>query len=224
VLGLARHWLALFNTVVALFVMLPIAAPVLMSGGAVAPARLIYAIYSPTCHQLPERSWFLFGPEGSYSVEELVEMGAMPPSLSEAKRLTLRFVGTAVTGYKVAICQRDVAIYSAIVLAGLAFGFIRGGPGTGRARRSSPLGKLPIWAFALFLAPMAVDGVSQLIGLRESSGLLRTITGVLFGAGIVWLAYPWVEDSMRGVIERESRSHSERNAQGEIGQNRPTGL
>jgi hypothetical protein len=46
---------------------------------------------------------------------------------------------------------------------------------------------------------MAIDGTTQLIGLRESDWLWRSITGALFGVGSVWLVYPYVEAAMRDV-------------------------
>ena len=57
----SRHWLAIFNIVVAIYVSLPVLAPVLMSSGINGPARLIYSIYSPLCHQMASRSFFLGG-------------------------------------------------------------------------------------------------------------------------------------------------------------------
>ena len=50
------------------------------------------------------------------------------------------------------------------------------------------------------LLPMAIDGFTQLFGLRESDWVLRTITGVLFGLRLVWLAYPYVEEAMDDVL------------------------
>ena len=81
---LARHWLALFNTIVAVFVLLPFLAPLLMHLGLERPAAVIYLVYQPTCHQLPERSFFLFGPQGAYSVAELEADGAVPVGASSA--------------------------------------------------------------------------------------------------------------------------------------------
>jgi glutaredoxin len=46
----ARHWLAIFNLIVFLYVSLPFAAPALMKAGAERPARVIYSIYKPLCH------------------------------------------------------------------------------------------------------------------------------------------------------------------------------
>ncbi len=194
---LAQHWLALFNALVAVFVGLPFLAPVLMHVGAAGPARVIYAIYAPTCHQLPERSFFLFGPRGVYTELELETQGEIPAGLNIFQRQALRFIGTPETGYKVAICERDTAIYGAILVSGLLFGVLR----TPLARRRARLPKMPLWMYVLVLLPAAVDGGSQLVGLRESTWLLRLITGGLFGAGTVWLAYPYVQEAMADVLK-----------------------
>jgi len=198
-LWFARHWLAVFNLVVFLYLSLPFVAPVLMRAGAERPARIIYSIYSPLCHQLAYRSWFLFGERPFYasewaglegpSYEELT--GLSPDDLFDAKA----FLGNPLVGYKVALCQRDVAIYGGILLAGLLFGFFR--------RRMRPI---PIWLWALAgVLPIALDGGSQFLRfipildlpIRESTPFLRTLTGALFGIMNVWLAYPHVEEAMR---------------------------
>ena len=61
VLWLSRHWLGVFNGAAALYVGLPILAPILMNIGATGPAKAIYVAYSPMCHQMAFRSFFLFG-------------------------------------------------------------------------------------------------------------------------------------------------------------------
>ncbi len=58
---LVRHWLLVINSMMFVFIALPFLAPGLAASGVELPARLIYILYSPTCHQLPERSLFLFG-------------------------------------------------------------------------------------------------------------------------------------------------------------------
>ncbi len=195
VVWLARHWLALFNLIVAVFVGLPFAAPLLMHVGLTGPARLIYLAYRPTCHQLPERSFFLFGTQGAYDVAELEASGALPAGLSLLQRERLRWEGNATLGYKVAICQRDVAIYGSILLGGLSFGLVRGW----RRARGRPMCRLPVKLYLLALIPLALDGGTQLVGLRESNWPLRLVTGMLFLRHTVWLAYPYVEDAMGDV-------------------------
>lgn len=97
-------------------------------------------------------------------------------------------------GEKMACCERCAAIYAGMALFGLLFLIARG--------RIARLG----WrGFALAALPMAIDGLTQLIGLRESSTLLRVLTGALFGIGLVWLLLPYLEvgfADMRAQLER----------------------
>jgi uncharacterized membrane protein len=87
-------------------------------------------------------------------------------------------------GEKMAYCQRDAVIYPVMFLAGIAYSF----------RRSiRPLSLL--W-FLVLIAPVAVDGTTQALMLRESTPELRAITGALFGAAVVWLCYPLVQRAM----------------------------
>ncbi|MCZ0937909.1 MAG: DUF2085 domain-containing protein [Caldilineaceae bacterium] len=189
ILGIARHWLALFNALVALYLLLPFLAPMLARAGLTTPASLIYSVYSATCHQLPERSYFLFGEQPFYSLTALETSG-----LGEDQGLFQRraFRGNENTGYKIAVCQRDVAIYGSVVVAGLLFGMLRG-----RVRTIS------LRFYLVLLIPIALDGLTQLFGLRESTWWLRTFTGALFGGASVWLAYPYIEAAMRDVVRSE---------------------
>jgi len=190
VLGIARHWLLLINAAVAVYLFLPLAAPVLVNAGYERPAQVIYSIYAFACHQLPERSYFLFGEEPFYSLSTL-EADGLPPGQNLFERRT--FTGNLLTGYKTALCQRDIAIYGTVLLGGLLFGLLR-------RRLRAPSVKV----YLLFLIPIALDGLTQLFGLRMSNWWLRTITGALFGGASVWLAYPYLEEAMNGVIQVEN--------------------
>jgi len=191
VIGIARHWLALFNTAWGLYILLPLLAPVFMQLGLTAPARLVYGVYSFLCHQLPDHSYFLFGTLGAPHLHELEATG-MPAGLDILSQR--RYVGNELAGFKVALCQRDLAIYGSVLAAGLIFALVRD-------RLRPPSIKL----YLLLLVPMAVDGITQMFGLRESDWFLRSLTGGLFGAASVWLAYPYVDDAMRDVIAVEER-------------------
>jgi uncharacterized membrane protein len=185
---MAKHWLLLANLAVAIFVGLPLLAPLLMSLGYTSAANIIYVVYRSTCHQLPYRSFFLFGPHGlaAYSVETILAQNPLPANIQD-------FVGNAALGYKVGICQRDIAIYGTILLSGLVYGLVR------RHRRVPPL---PFIAYVLIgLVPLGIDGLTQLTGLRESTWELRLLTGFLFGLATTWLAYPYLDDAMREIRE-----------------------
>ncbi|MFQ6016379.1 MAG: DUF2085 domain-containing protein, partial [Anaerolineae bacterium] len=92
-------------------------------------------------------------------------------------------------GYPAAIDHRLTALYGSLLVGGLLFALVR--------RRLQPLN----WRLYLLIAivPMALDGLTQLFGFRESNWLLRTITGALFGLASVWLLYPHLERSMRDI-------------------------
>jgi uncharacterized membrane protein len=188
---LAAHWLLLANLFWGLYVGLPFLAPALMNAGLTMPARIIYIVYRPLCHQLPERSYFLGGEQHAYTAEELAAGGVEIAPLS-------RDIGNETVGYKVAFCQRDVAIYGSIFLAGLAYGLIR--------RRWSEW-KMSFRYYLLFLVPMGIDGILQLLGLHESDWILRSITGAVFGVGSVLLAYPYLEEGMRDVRRSIAKRH-----------------
>jgi uncharacterized membrane protein len=107
------------------------------------------------------------------------------------------YIGEPGIGYKVALCERDIAIYGGILLFGLVFSL------TGR--RIKPL---PWYFWLLFgILPIAIDGFSQLLSqpplgffaYRESTPLLRSITGFLFGLTTAWFGFPIVEESMVDV-------------------------
>lgn len=198
VFWLTKHWLAVLNALVFLYVGLPFLAPALMYVGAAGPARVIYTMYRPLCHQLPQRSWFLFGPQLSYRLSELMEQAGASGVTGAFERA---FIGNEPLGYKVALCQRDTAIYGAILLFGLAYGLLR------RRIRVTPL---PWWAYiGVGILPMLLDGGYQFlsyalavlwpdgpIAAHETTPVLRLITGGLFGLATVWLAYPLVQEAM----------------------------
>jgi uncharacterized membrane protein len=187
---LAKHWLLLANLFWGLYVGLPLLAPILMNTGWTLPAKVIYTVYRPTCHQLPERSYFLGGRQHAYTAEELAEAGVEIQPFS-------RDIGNEAVGWKVAFCQRDVAIYGSIFLTGLVYALIR---------RRLGKWKMPFRYYLLFLVPMGIDGLLQLVGIHESTWVLRTITGVIFGVGSALFAYPYLEegfgDVRRGINDR----------------------
>jgi uncharacterized membrane protein len=181
VYAVAKHWLLLANMMLGIQAFLPAAAPVLMASGSLRLGRLLYALYAPLCHQLPERSFFLFGPQITYTLQELERHWGI--------EVPLRYIGDATIGYKMTVCQRDVATYAAMWLAGLAFIPLR--------QRLRPLS---IKVFALLSLPIAVDGFGQLLGVWDSTPWRRVVTGALFGAACIWLAYPYVEAGMKDVL------------------------
>ncbi len=204
------HWFALFLLIYGLWVFTPFLAPVFMRLGWDGAGQMIYFLYSFFCHQLPERSFFLFGTKPMYSLAEI--RVAWQDTLNP---LILRqFIGNELMGWKVAWSDRMVSFYTSIWLFAALWYPLR--------RRVRPLAW---WGFVLFLLPLALDGSSHLIsdlagigqGFRDTNewlrmltkdafpatfyagdalgsfnSLMRFITGLLAGLGIVWLAFPYI--------------------------------
>ena len=177
------------------------------------PARLIYTVYSPFCHQFAFRSFFLFGEQPVYPrenagsswgtfedyVSELPEFRGADiksfdlPLISSARS----FLGNDQIGYKVTLCERDIMIYMALFVGGLIYAIpvVR--------RRLRPV---PLWLYVfLGLGPIGLDGFSQLLGYppfslwppRETLPEFRVITGIIFGLMNAWLAFPYFEAAMQ---------------------------
>lgn len=197
---ISRRYLALLNVFLFLYVGLPFLAPVFMQAGYPALARPIYSVYGAVCHQMAFRSWFLFGEQPVYprvaaGVEGFETYGLATGQSEEDLLAARQFVGNESVGYKVAYCQRDVAIYGAMLLFGLIYA---------ASRRKIP--PLPWYLWILIgIAPIALDGFSQLLGqlpsfnfwaYRESTPFLRTLTGGLFGFSTAWFGFPLLEESM----------------------------
>jgi uncharacterized membrane protein len=237
---LSRHWLAVFSTIILLYVGLPIMAPVLMKAGIETPARIIYTVYSPMCHQMSQRSFFLFGEQVAYpraiAGTDLVPIEAYVGQISEFSDVSpdnwprffaaaRSFVGNEQMGYKMALCQRDMAIYGFILIGGLIYGLLR---------KRFNIRPLPLIGFIIIgLGPIALDGFSQLFSywttpldgsaatgiaaafqdilpLRESTPLMRFITGAIFGLTLVWMAYPHVNEGMKGTERDLKKKLTER--------------
>ena len=197
---LSKHFMVLINLFLALYVGLPFLGPVLMKTGHPELAKPIYTIYGATCHKLAFRSWFLFGEQTYYpreaaNIEGLVTYGDAT-GFNEDDLFTARsFNGNEELGYKVPFCQRDVAIWGAMLLFGLLFAFSK--------RRIPPL-PWYLW-FLIGIAPIGLDGFSQLLSqlggftlwaYRESTPFLRTLTGGLFGLTTAWFGFPVIEETM----------------------------
>ena len=206
---ISRHYLAVINFFMLLYFGLPILAPVLMKAGATLPANVLYTIYKPLCHQFGFRSFFLFGEQPYYPLAEAGISGVKtfedvtgfqdldnPAAFSRFQ--ARQFTGNESVGYKMALCERDMAIYGAILLFGVLYAV------TGR--RIKPLHW--VWWVLIGMGPIGLDGFSQLfsqmnwqwlaslIPYRESTPFLRVLTGGLFGLTTAWFAYPYMEESM----------------------------
>lgn len=214
---ISKYWYFVFIFLLGLWVTLPWLAPLFMRLGWEGPAEVIYRLYSFQCHQLPQRSFFLFGQQTMYSMPyiQTIVGNTFDP-------LTLRqFLGNAEMGYKVAWSDRMVSAYTSIPLTALIWWPFR--------RRIRPLSLL---GFGLLALPMLIDGsthfISDLAGVDQGfryanswlAGLtnnslsasfyvgntlgsfnswIRLITGTLFGIGLVLTTFPILENTFRDI-------------------------
>lgn len=206
---IAKRYLIVLNLFMLFYVGLPFLGPTLMKMGAEVPARAIYRIYSPLCHQFGFRSFFLYGEQAFYPLAEAGVSGVktfeqvtgitnLDDPYSFTRFEARKYIGDDTVGYKVALCERDIAIYLSILIFGVVFGL------TGRRIKSL---HWTLWLL-IGIAPIGLDGFSQLLSqfnwewlaslvpYRESTPFLRTLTGALFGLATAWFAYPNIEESM----------------------------
>jgi uncharacterized membrane protein len=138
------------------------------------------------------------GIAGVKTFEEATGIAGVQDPTGFARFHARQYVGNEVVGYKMALCERDIAIYGAILFFGIVFSM------TGR--RIKPLHWM-LWIL-VGVAPIGLDGFSQLFSqmewawlssilpYRESTPFLRVFTGALFGFTTAWFAYPAIEASM----------------------------
>jgi len=200
----SRHYIWVISALILFYVGLPFVAPVLLKAQQPLPANVIYTAYSPLCHQLGFRSFFLFGeqfyyPRAAAGIPGIQTFGEAT-GINENNLLAARqFRGNETMGYKVALCERDVAIYGAMFLFCVIY-----------ALSGNRIKPLPwYWWVLIGIFPIALDGFSQLfsqLGLpalaqflpyRESTPTLRVLTGALFGFTTAWFGIPYIGESMR---------------------------
>jgi len=191
-LFLRRNYPLLVALLLAIYLGLALLAPILMKTGNTLAAQRVYALFRPFCHQMASRSFFLFGPQLAYPsnlahVEGLQTYGEASGQRENDVSAASHFVGNEEMGYKIALCERDLAIYTSILIIALLFMFLR-----------DNAKNIPwyIWA-VLGLLPIVLDGGTQMISIfqlpflnwfpaRESTPFLRVLTGTLFGTFTAW--------------------------------------
>ena len=202
--------------VLLLYVIPPFLAPIFMHLGWGSPGKAIYLLYSFLCHQLPERSFFLFGPHLTYPLAQIQQVAGLK---NTGDLFALRqFIGNSQIGWKVAWSDRMVSMFTSIPLFALTWYPLR---------RHLP--RIPWWGFLLLILPMLVDGGTHFIsdlqgigaGFRDTNTWLVTLTqqaypptfyagdawgsfnsimrlgtGLLFGLGFVWFGFPYLEETI----------------------------
>lgn len=205
---ISKHWFEIFLTIYGIWVIIPWFAPVIMNLGWTSLGDTIYFIYSFFCHQLPQRSFFLFGEQSMYSLSQIQ---AVWQSTSDPMILR-QFVGNSTMGWKVAWSDRMISFYTSIWVFAVIFYWFR-----------NKIKAISLWTALFLLLPIILDGGTHMLsdfagignGFRDtnlwlvqltnnsfsqnfySGDLLgsfnswgRWITGTLAGLAIIWLALP----------------------------------
>lgn len=221
VFWLSRHWLLTFSFILTVFVGLPWLAPLFMELGWTGTGNAIYLIYSTQCHQLPQRSFFLFGPNPMVALSQIQAVWE-----NTNNPLVLRqFIGNSQIGWKVAWSDRMVFMYTSLILWGLLFWPLR--------KRVKPLSW---WGLILLLLPMGIDGFTHMVSdmvdgigagfrytntwlavltnqalpatfyagdaLGSFNSWMRLLTGLLFGLGVVWFFYPHMQQAFNDTARQ----------------------
>ena len=88
-------------------------------------------------------------------------------------------------GHQLGMCARNFSIYTSMFIGSLIFVL---------SKKRIP--GIPWWIWVLMILPLALDGTTQMFGLRESTWELRVLTGTLFGLGNVWFALPLIQKTI----------------------------
>ena len=203
--GFQRHWLAVLVGILFAYSLVPFIAPVLKKAGLESAAQLIYQPYKFVCHTYGFRSFYLFGDGLVYDRPTFEQKSGIDTSSFLGLLQARDFQGNARMGFKVALCERDVAIYFAMAVNGMAYALTRR-----NTRRGQPLPW--VWFVLIGIVPIGIDGFSQLLSqppfhvlpYRESTWLLRLGTGALFGFGLAWLIFPLIDGSIGPLPEPAS--------------------
>ncbi|MFA5930278.1 MAG: DUF2085 domain-containing protein [Candidatus Micrarchaeia archaeon] len=154
-----------------------------------ANAPYMYAAFAPTCHQLTSRSDCIFVSkiDGGYSFGDCMKSDVLSYSHADSVDAGDRI------GYKLPVCSRDVAIYLAMLAGALVLPFVR------KVESDSWPSK---WLLVAACIPIAIDGFTQLFGLRESSNFLRQATGAIVGVVLPFYIVP-MGNSFWEIVEEK---------------------
>lgn len=150
---------------------------------------IIHTAYSPSCHQILSRSFCYFPEQGT--IEDCIPEGIKVPRTRDKTVEDERGIG-----YKFPVCARDVPIYLTSILGGMVVFLLRKGDS-----KEIP----PLWLYILALIPIGLDGGTQLIGLRESTNLIRIVTGIIAGLATAWFAIPLMNRAFSKKKEKKKK-------------------
>ena len=207
---MGNHWLETFLIVYGLWVFAPFLAPVFMHIGWTGAGKALYFVYSFFCHQLPERSFFWFGQKSMYSLNEIQAIWQN----TNNPMILRQFIGDESIGWKIAWSDRMISFYTSVWLFAALWHPFR--------RKIKPLSWWGLVLLLLpIVLDGGTHMISDLAGIGQGfrdtnawlavltdnafpaafyagdalgsfNSILRFITGLLAGLGIVWLVFPYV--------------------------------
>jgi len=154
--------------------------------------KSIYPFFSLFCHQITQRSFCIYesGICGCYLDSE--------PMSNLTKEIIVE--NEKGVGYKLPVCARDAPFYLAMLIGGFAVYFYKG-----KTYDKPP----PLWLFILLVLPLAIDGLTQMFALRESTNLIRTVTGFIAGFAmpfyIIGLINSWKSKGKRSEVGTKNK-------------------
>ncbi|MBU0586549.1 DUF2085 domain-containing protein [Candidatus Micrarchaeota archaeon] len=181
-----KYWgFLIYNGLLLAFLFPILVAPLIAQSNPEA-FSLIHAAYAPTCHQLVERSLCYFE---NGAVADCIQ----PDSIWDSPKAQIVSLN-GVLGYKFPVCSRDLAIYVAMLVGAFLFILLKG-----LSSRDVP----PLIYFIIFLIPIALDGGTQLIGLRQSTNSLRLLTGFIAGVAVPFYVIPILNNFVLGPEKKD---------------------
>jgi uncharacterized membrane protein len=174
-----RHWLAIINVAMFLFIVPIVLTPYLMSTGnpaLVTIGNAFMAAYHPTCHQMPSRSLFIFGYEMTVC--------------SRCFAIYASFLAGGLLFYFIRDRLKPFHIFYYILLC-----VPMGIDGTAQ------LFGVPI--------PRGIGPGMQLIWTTLSNNELRIITGAIFGLGSALFLMPYMQQILIMEMEEEKLRKAE---------------
>src|SRR3989338_3829457 len=166
-------------------------------------ASFFYNFYVPTCHQWIYRSMCVFD---NYSIGDCIEQGeennsnifteytndgigyncTFYYSRNQIARMRAEKVERdGSVGYKFPNDARNMGIWLSMLIGGIYV-----------LRRDPKVFPAGIW-FILAIVPLGIDGITQMLELRESTNLIRFSTGLIAGLGMAFYIYPIIHDLTR---------------------------
>lgn len=160
-----------------------LAVPFLAFGNDMSAA---YAAFSVTCHQKLSRSLCVLSDGNGYWIADCTpQEGTFVASPDDRNKIEVSYDN--VTGFKMPVCARDIGLYAAMLIGGLAYPL---------ARRLDD--EIPPSIFLIIaLVPIGLDGGIQIISemgilpfVYESTNAVRLLTGAIAGLAAAFYAIP----------------------------------